>query len=111
MYQTLGGVVFLIGLSIYLAPTVEATARKREAIFTIFLINLFLGWTVVGWFVATRLARGTGSERRRLQNVTKRGHRQTGRATIARIVAHAHDCPTFGRREGKAHCLTSAVRA
>ena len=36
----------------YLAPTFNATSRKHPARASIFLLNLFLGWTLVGWVAA-----------------------------------------------------------
>lgn len=35
-------------------PTI--LGRKKPNILTIFLINLFLGWTIIGWFYALYLA-------------------------------------------------------
>ena len=37
---------------VYLSPVIVAVLRKNPAAGTVFLINLFLGWTVIGWFVA-----------------------------------------------------------
>lgn len=36
----------------YLLPTVIALARRHRNTMPVFLVNLFLGWTVAGWFVA-----------------------------------------------------------
>ncbi|MEM9336630.1 MAG: superinfection immunity protein [Patescibacteria group bacterium] len=36
----------------YLLPTGIAIARKRTNTMAIFVLNLFLGWTLVGWVVA-----------------------------------------------------------
>lgn len=38
--------------SIYLLPSLVATKKKSDAAAPIFVINLFLGWTFVGWVVA-----------------------------------------------------------
>lgn len=42
----------LILLSVYFAPTLVACVRGKKNIKFIFLINHFLGWTLVGWAVA-----------------------------------------------------------
>jgi uncharacterized PurR-regulated membrane protein YhhQ (DUF165 family) len=107
MHETLKIVIFLVAPAIYLAPAIEAKARNREDAPTIFLINLILGWTVIGWFAAFMLARRNRSARR-LSNVAKRNRRRAARSTIARIVSHAHDCPIFGRRTTKARCVILA---
>jgi len=39
----------------YFAPTIVALARQRRAGLT-FVVNLFLGWTVIGWLFAWLLA-------------------------------------------------------
>ncbi len=39
-------------LGIYFAPTVWAFGAKRKNKIPILLLNLFLGWTLIGWVVA-----------------------------------------------------------
>jgi hypothetical protein len=44
---------FLIfGLGFYFLPTLIAALRHTHNSTGILLLNLFLGWTVVGWFAA-----------------------------------------------------------
>ncbi len=49
----LGGLFFLIvvGLSIalYFIPAIVASRKGRRQATAIFVLNLFLGWTVLGW--------------------------------------------------------------
>lgn len=41
---------FLIGmLGWYFLPAIVATNRQRPDVMSIFIVNLFFGWTVVGW--------------------------------------------------------------
>jgi hypothetical protein len=50
-------VVVTIGsLLIYFVPTLIAMFRKSRVIGTVFLLNLFLGWTLVGWIAAFVIA-------------------------------------------------------
>lgn len=44
-------VLILIAVLLFL-PTVIALARGHHNGFAIFLTNLLLGWTVIGWIVA-----------------------------------------------------------
>jgi len=44
--------VFFMGGLIYLAPTLLAWNRSHHNQFAIFLLNLLLGWTVLGWIAA-----------------------------------------------------------
>ena len=46
--------IFAIGL--YFVPAIIAAARQTHNATGILLLNIFLGWTVVGWFVALLLA-------------------------------------------------------
>ena len=39
----------IVGLFIYLVPTYVAVARKHPNMPAIILLNVFLGWTLVGW--------------------------------------------------------------
>ena len=41
---------------IYLAPTIAAYRNGVSQLFKIFLINAFLGWSIVGWGYALSLA-------------------------------------------------------
>jgi len=48
------GIVLLIGL--YFVPTIVAIVRKVSDRGSVVVINLFLGWTLVGWVVALAMA-------------------------------------------------------
>jgi hypothetical protein len=38
--------------AIHFLPTIIAALRNLRSVVGIFLVNLFLGWTVIGWVVA-----------------------------------------------------------
>jgi hypothetical protein len=44
------GLLFLIFM--YFVPTIVAYRRRHQNAFAIFVLNLFLGVTVLGWIVA-----------------------------------------------------------
>ncbi|HEX4308551.1 MAG TPA: superinfection immunity protein [Acidobacteriaceae bacterium] len=46
----------LIGVGIYFLPSLVAVARRTHNSTGIFLLNLFLGWTGIGWLLALVLA-------------------------------------------------------
>lgn len=46
---TIGAIA--IGLAIYFLPTVIAFSRKHNNRIPILLINLFLGWSAIGWLI------------------------------------------------------------
>ena len=37
---------------LYILPGVVASVRKHGSAVAIWLVNIFLGWTVLGWFIA-----------------------------------------------------------
>jgi len=43
---------FGFGLLTYFLPTILAAARRKRDLGAIFVLNLFLGWTFIGWIVA-----------------------------------------------------------
>ena len=58
-----GGWILLVALSgVYFAPTITAANAGSRFLLPIFVLNLFLGWTFIGWFVA--LIWAVTSERR-----------------------------------------------
>ncbi len=48
---------FLLFLTaLYFAPSIVAAARHTHNTAAILLINIFFGWTIIGWFVALVMA-------------------------------------------------------
>jgi Superinfection immunity protein len=45
---------FFFGLPfvMYFLPSIIALARSKRDLLAIFLLNLFLGWSIIGWIVA-----------------------------------------------------------
>jgi hypothetical protein len=44
--------LFGIWFVMYFLPSIIAVARSKRDTLAIFLLNLFLGWSVIGWVVA-----------------------------------------------------------
>jgi Superinfection immunity protein len=44
--------IFGFGFVMYFLPSIIALARSKRNIVGILLLNLFLGWTMIGWVVA-----------------------------------------------------------
>jgi Superinfection immunity protein len=54
----LGGFAIVLGLiGLYFFPSIVASWRDHQ-VATVVIVNLFLGWTVVGWVVALAIAAG-----------------------------------------------------
>jgi len=43
---------FGFGSALYFLPSIIALARSKRDLLAIFLLNFFLGWSVIGWIVA-----------------------------------------------------------
>jgi hypothetical protein len=56
----MGGVIhssaLLVVLALYFLPSIVAVARKVTHQGSVIVINLFLGWTFIGWVVALAMA-------------------------------------------------------
>ncbi len=48
--------IVVVGACFYFLPTIVAVARKVPNIGSVVVINLFLGWTFIGWVVALAMA-------------------------------------------------------
>lgn len=48
----MGIMSMVFGLALYMLPTVEAYSRKYENAQTVAMVNVFLGWTFLGWVVS-----------------------------------------------------------
>jgi len=44
-----------VALAIYFLPTIVASNRSQQSS-TVFVINLFFGWTLIGWVIALAIA-------------------------------------------------------
>jgi hypothetical protein len=44
--------IFGSGFLLYFLPTIVALLREKYDKVSIFLLNFFLGWSVIGWIVA-----------------------------------------------------------
>ena len=50
--MTVGDALLCLGLLMYFVPAVNGYCRGHHNAGPIMIINLFLGWTLVGWVVA-----------------------------------------------------------
>ena len=50
--------LFALVFAIYWVPFYVAAARKTQNVGGVFVINLFLGWTFIGWVIALAMAAG-----------------------------------------------------
>jgi hypothetical protein len=48
----MSGILILIALALYLVPSIVATKRQHRNQTAIFLVNILLGWTFIGWVAA-----------------------------------------------------------
>lgn len=51
-----GLVLWGLLLGVYFLPTVVAFARGVSSAWSVAIINVFLGWTLIGWVVALAMA-------------------------------------------------------
>lgn len=45
-------ILFVVSLVAYFLPSIMASSRDHNNTAAIFILNLFLGWTFVGWVIA-----------------------------------------------------------
>lgn len=55
-------ILMLVFLGIYFFPTIVAGIRKSNSLTQVFVLNLFLGWTILGWIIALIWAVGKDRE-------------------------------------------------
>jgi hypothetical protein len=67
----------VLALALYLIPTIIAVSKKMPNVGSIIVINVFLGWTFVGWIVALAMACGSA-------------HPKTAQVIIQNNLAHGN---------------------
>lgn len=70
-------VVIILVCVLYFLPTLVAAGRKKSNIGTVVILNLFLGWTFIGWVVSLAMAFGATKADRPMQTVNVYGERPT----------------------------------
>ena len=60
-----GILILLVGGVVYFAPAINAALRGHRAQGSIVVVNLFLGWTLLGWVVALAWSYGPNVEPKR----------------------------------------------
>lgn len=56
MSGVLGFIIIIASIVAYWAPTIVAASRHVPNRGSVIVINLFLGWTVIGWVIALAMA-------------------------------------------------------
>ena len=46
------GLLFIVAPILYFLPSIEAKLNESDNLMSVLMVNLFLGWTLVGWVVA-----------------------------------------------------------
>lgn len=41
----------LIGVAVYLLPTIVSFARKKDNRIMVAVMNVLIGWTIIGWVI------------------------------------------------------------
>lgn len=49
-------ILFILAVGFYFIPTIVAAVRHVPNLGSVIVINLFLGWSVIGWVVALAMA-------------------------------------------------------
>jgi hypothetical protein len=52
----MNGVILLLAIAAYWVPSITAGVRRVPSFGSVIVVNLFLGWTLVGWVVALAMA-------------------------------------------------------
>lgn len=67
MFEILG---VLVGLVVYFVPCLVASRRNHNNAMPIFVVNLFLGWTFLGWVVSMAWAMSANVKKSKAEEST-----------------------------------------
>jgi hypothetical protein len=70
--------LLIIGVGLYFVPTIVAVVRKVTNQGSITVINIFFGWTLIGWVMALSMACRTSNLVREGVNSPPEARRQGG---------------------------------
>ncbi|MEV1008489.1 superinfection immunity protein [Streptomyces sp. NPDC049881] len=63
--MTVSSTMLLVGVALYFLPTFIAFVRRVRNAGSVLVVDLFLGWTLVGWVVALAMAVRSSEDRYR----------------------------------------------
>lgn len=55
-YTVLGFAILIGGVLLYILPSLIASRRRLPELTQVVIVNIFLGWTFIGWIVALVMA-------------------------------------------------------
>lgn len=70
--------LLIVGVGLYFVPTIVAVVRKVSNQGSITVINIFFGWTLIGWVMALAMACRTSNLVRDSVNSPSGARRQGG---------------------------------
>lgn len=76
-----GFLILVLVCCAYLTPTLVCYCRHRENSGSVVVVNLFLGWTLIGWVVALAMACHTPAATVQHVHVHSPAVRRNGKAT------------------------------
>jgi len=86
----------LLCLCVYFLPTIVASHRRHPNAIAIFFLNLFLGWSVVGWVVSLVWAvSGPRDDNPNFARINSQGTKRCS-ACAEEILAAARKCKHCG---------------
>jgi hypothetical protein len=56
-------IMAIFGVMLYLLPTLVALDRRHRQTGVVAVLNVFLGWTILGWIIALAIACSAGEPR------------------------------------------------
>lgn len=93
MNEGAGAILLIIVVGIYFLPMLVALVRDHHQVGFIAVINIFLGWTLIGWVVALAIA----------CSATKKAEKPLPIAgAAAAFLSDERDCPHCAERIKKA---------
>ena len=52
MEATTAVIIFILSVMFYFLPTIVGCISRKINIWSIFILNLLLGWTIIAWIIA-----------------------------------------------------------
>lgn len=92
MFHMIGFPFFLASVALYFLPTIIGASRHKTNLVGIFLVNFFLGWSIIGWVIA--LVWAVSAER--VDQVAYVPRMPPGMAPQAQPQMHGRYCPSCG---------------
>lgn len=86
MDNNIGVLIVILAIAAYFLPTIAAVCRRHKNVDPIFAVNLFLGWTFLGWVLSFAWSLSCNTKERKVKGHLTDSERRARMEELEKLV-------------------------